>query len=137
MVWIQDGVPVVGKEDPGGDQKAVYLPARADRLGQAVQFGFREYSPIMKEPTGDEEETIRQYETAQARHDTDYNPTPSTKEQRKNQTLEPQSLKKPNSALQKAYSKPKIRFPRNPRKISLTSTCQQHMLAKGMKGSDE
>ena len=91
MVWIQDGVPVVGKENPGGDQKAVYLPARADRLGQAVQFGFREYSPIMKEPTGDEEETIRQYETAQARHDTDYNPTPSTKE--------PQSLKNPNSAL--------------------------------------
>jgi len=79
MVWIQDGVPVVGKENPGGDQKAVYLPARADRLGQAVQFGFREDSPIMKEPTGDEEETIRQYETAQARHDTDYNPTSSTK----------------------------------------------------------
>ncbi len=83
MVWIQDGGPVVGKEDPGGDQKAVYLPARADRLGQAVQFGFREYLPIMKEPTGDEEETIRQYETAQARHDTDYNPTPSTKEKTK------------------------------------------------------
>ena len=104
MVWIQDGVPVVGKEDPGGDQKAVYLPARTDRLGQAVQFGFREYSPIMKEPTGDEEETIRQYETAQARHDTDYNPTPSTKE--------PQSLKKQTLR----YREPRIRFSRNPRK---------------------
>jgi len=29
-------------------------------------------SPIMKEPTGDEEETIRQYQTAHARYDTDY-----------------------------------------------------------------
>ncbi len=55
------------------------LPALADRLGKAVQFGFREDSPIRKEPTGDEEETIRQYETAQARHDTDYNPTSSIK----------------------------------------------------------
>ncbi len=79
----------------------------------------------MKEPTGDEEETIRQYETAQARHDTDYNPTPSTKE--------PQSLKKQTLR----YGKPKIRFPRNPRKNFLTSTCKQHILAKGMKGSDE
>ncbi len=33
----------------------------------------------MKEPTGDEEETIRQYETAQARHDPDYSPMSSTK----------------------------------------------------------
>jgi len=33
----------------------------------------------MKEPTGDEEEPIRQYETAQAQHDIDYNPMPSTK----------------------------------------------------------
>ena len=52
----------------------------------------------MNEPTGDEEETIRQYETAQARHDTDYNPT----------TKEPQSLKNPNSAL------PATRYPLRP-----------------------
>jgi len=86
MVWIQNGVPVVGKQNPGSDQKAVCLPARADRLGKAVQFGFRECSPIVKESAGDEEETIRQYETAQARHDPDYNPTSSTQK--------PQSLKR-------------------------------------------
>ena len=48
---------------------------------------------MMKEPAGDEEKTIRQYETAQARHDTDYNPTSLT--QKKPQSLKNQTLRYP------------------------------------------
>ena len=80
MGWIQDGVPVVGKENPGGEQKTVSLPAGADHLGQAVKLRLGELLPTPQESARDEEETIRQHEATQA-------------------PQKPQSLKNANSAL--------------------------------------
>ena len=104
MVWIQNGVPVVGKQNPGGDQKAVTFAACVDDLCQAVKFGIREDSAILKQTAGDEEETVRQYETAQAGHVGDYNTLGSAefgffKLCGPFWMQKPQSLKKPNSAL--------------------------------------
>ena len=60
-------MPVVGEENPGGDQKPVRLPACGDYLNQTFPFRFGKFSPLVKQSARDEEEPIRQHQAAQAR----------------------------------------------------------------------
>ncbi len=46
MTREQDGMPVIRQKDPSGEQKAVLLPARLDRAGQASKFGLGENPPL-------------------------------------------------------------------------------------------
>lgn len=45
MVWIPNGVPMIRKKNPGGDQRAVYFPACANHVGKAAKLGSRKQKP--------------------------------------------------------------------------------------------
>jgi len=73
----EDGVPMVKQENPSRQRKTMFLPAGLDDLGQAAKFSLTKHLTIASQPAGNEEETIRQYETPQAGHGRDYNPAKS------------------------------------------------------------
>ncbi len=58
----------------GARPQVLFWKIEAGSAEFALFQTLRPYSPIVKEPTGYEEETIRQHETAQSRHDTDETP---------------------------------------------------------------
>jgi hypothetical protein len=71
---IENCVPVIGKEDPGGKQAMVFGAARVDHLRHKSKFRFRKSLSSRQNATGDKEKPVRHDQTAQARHGADYKP---------------------------------------------------------------
>jgi hypothetical protein len=41
MTWIDDGMPVIGKKDPGSEEESVVSPSRVERFCQLLEVPFR------------------------------------------------------------------------------------------------
>jgi len=52
-------MPVVGQEDPRGQQEAVFLAALMNHSRQTGKFGREEHPPSRKEPADDKEKAVR------------------------------------------------------------------------------
>jgi hypothetical protein len=59
---------MIRQEDPGRQEKVMFLSPRAPHAGQALEFGFLEPPPMGKQPATDEKESVGHYQAAQAGH---------------------------------------------------------------------
>jgi hypothetical protein len=52
-------MPVIRQEDPGREEKVMFLSPLAYDTGQALEFRLLKPPPVGLQPTGDEEESVR------------------------------------------------------------------------------
>jgi hypothetical protein len=65
---MDDGVPVVGKEYPGGEQKAMFLAHAGERIRQAGKVSFVQLRSPRQEFHRNEQEAVIEERPAQTRH---------------------------------------------------------------------
>jgi hypothetical protein len=58
---MENGMPVVGEEYPGGEEESVFLATFPDHPGQAREFQFRKNPPPRQKTARNEEPTVGYY----------------------------------------------------------------------------
>ena len=61
-------MPVVGQEDPRGQQEAVFVTHAREARGQPTEIVFSQNAPWPPHIAGDEEIAVREHQTPQAGH---------------------------------------------------------------------
>jgi hypothetical protein len=62
MTWIDDGMPVIGKKDPGSEEESVVSTSRVERFCQLLEVSFGQQISASGQPGGHEEVMVRHIE---------------------------------------------------------------------------